>query len=171
MADYNRWMNAKVYRSAETLSDADLQVDRGAFFSSILGTLNHILVADTVWLKRFANHPARFSALQSMHQVDAPSSLTLILHTSFSDLANARRLMDESIIQFCAEASDDDYSEDVHYTNTEGQPFVNEFGMLVQHFFNHQTHHRGQATTLLSQSGLDVGTTDLVMMLRERSTR
>ncbi len=171
MADYNRWMNEKVYRSAETLSDADLQADRGAFFSSILGTLNHILVADTIWLKRFATHPTRFTALQSMHQVDAPTSLTLILHTTFSDLANARRVMDESIIQFCAEAGDDDYYEHLHYTNTSGQPFANEFGLLVQHFFNHQTHHRGQVTTLLSQSGLDVGATDLVVMLRERPTR
>ena len=37
--------------------------------------------------------------------------------------------------------------------------------LAVTHFFNHQTHHRGQATTLLMQFGIDPGATDLVFMV------
>lgn len=162
-------MNDKVYRSAERLSDAELVADKGAFFTSVLGTLNHILVADTIWLKRFAGYPGGFVALHSLHHVNAPNSLSQILHTTISDLAHARRTVVESIIHFCAEADDDDYCQPLHYTDTSGRPFVNEFGALVQHFFNHQSHHRGQLTTLLSQSGIDVGATNLVLMIREKS--
>ena len=169
MADYNRWMNEKVYQSVTSLSDAELNADKGAYFESILGTLNHILVADTIWLKRFAGHPRGFATLKSMHSANVPISLAQILHSTLSDLAMARRDMDATIIQFCAEAQDDDYDQLLHYTNTIGQAFANDFGSLVQHFFNHQTHHRGQVTTLLSQSSIDVGSTDLVMMLREQA--
>ena len=169
MAEYNRWMNDKVYRSAESLSDTELTADKGAYFESVIGTLNHILVADTIWLKRFAGHPREFVTLQSMHSVNVPTSLSQILHSTQSDLAIARREMDATIIRFCAEADDDDYDQLLHYTNTAGQSFANHFGSLVQHFFNHQTHHRGQLTTLFNQSGIDVGATDLVMMLREKA--
>lgn len=58
MAFYNQWMNAKVYDAASKLTAAELNEERGAFFGSIFGTLNHIVVADTIWLKRFATHPS-----------------------------------------------------------------------------------------------------------------
>ncbi len=75
LATYNQWMNAKIYEAAERLPAADLVKDRGAFFGSILGTLNHILVADMIWLKRFATHPACQHTLQAVADLPDPTSL------------------------------------------------------------------------------------------------
>lgn len=168
MAAYNRWMNHKVYQSAAKLDPVELQADRKAFFGSVFGTLNHILVADTIWLKRFAGHPGNFQALKILHEVDAPTSLSQILHPDLDQLERARSMMDEIIIRMCSEAGEHDYNASLRYVTTKGQAFENEFAIVVQHFFNHQTHHRGQVTTLLSQAGIDVGATDLVVMLREQ---
>ena len=167
MAQYNRWMNRKVYASSATLDSAELHADKQAFFGSVFGTLNHILVADTLWLKRFAGHPSDIPALRPLREFDNPTSLSQLLHADLESLAEARRMMDEVIIHMCSQACEDDYAQSLHYVTTTGQTFVNEFGTVVQHFFNHQTHHRGQVTTLLSQSGVDVGATDLILMLRE----
>ena len=76
MAIYNDWMNAKVYEAARSLTDEELSVDRKAFFGSILGTLNHLVAGDTIWLKRFAKHPANHLALEPIRQLPAPKAST-----------------------------------------------------------------------------------------------
>ena len=76
MAAYNRWMNERLYESAATLDAATLTADKGAFFGSILGTLNHIAVADTIWLHRFAQHEASFASLDDLSRFPRPSSLS-----------------------------------------------------------------------------------------------
>lgn len=167
MAAYNRWMNRKIYACAASMDVAELHADKKAFFGSVFGTLNHILVADILWMKRFVGHPSNLLALQPLRELDNPTSLSQFLHADFEHLAEARRTMDEVIMGICSEASEGDYAQRLNYVTTTGQTFVNEFGTVVQHFFNHQTHHRGQVTTLLSQSGIDVGATDLIVMLRE----
>ena len=167
MADYNAWMNAKVYAAASRMRPSDLHAEKGAFFGSVFATLNHILVADTIWLKRFAGHPTGFSSLTTMTSHPTPASLGGLLHADFEALGDARKAMDRLIRDFCNEARDADYRVSLAYSNMAGQAFVEDFAALVQHFFNHQTHHRGQVTTLLSQAGIDVGATDLVVMLRE----
>ncbi len=43
------------------------------------------------------------------------------------------------------------------------------FFSLVMHFFNHQAHHRGQVTTLLSQTGIDIGVTDLLALIPDEA--
>lgn len=60
MAAYNEWMNAKVYDAARNLPGEELVANKNAFFGSILGTLNHLVIGDTIWLKRFAIHPANY---------------------------------------------------------------------------------------------------------------
>ena len=69
MASYNEWMNARLYEAAGKLPAPELAADRGAFFKSVLGTLNHIVVADTAWLQRFATHPARYATLEPVRQL------------------------------------------------------------------------------------------------------
>ena len=76
MAIYNDWMNAKVYEAARSLTDEQLSVDRQAFFGSILGTLNHLVAGDTVWLQRFAKHPANYLALKPIQQLPVPKAST-----------------------------------------------------------------------------------------------
>ena len=162
MADYNQWMNKSVYLAASKLGEDDLSNDRGAFFGSIIGTLNHILVGDTIWLKRFADHPSRLNTLDYVRGLDKPKALDVVLYTKFKDLECLRIKMDEVIRDFAHELTDKVLASNLSYRNTKGDSFNKNFGYLIQHFFNHQTHHRGQASSLLSQAGVEVGVTDLL---------
>lgn len=165
MARYNQRLNTQVYDAAARLSHEALALDRGAYFSSIIGTLNHILVGDTIWLRRFSEHPAHFSNLQEIRKQTPPDSLDQVLHSQLPALTEARRAMDVCIINFSLELDDTAIAQTLCYSNTRGEPFRRNFGLLLQHFFNHQTHHRGQVSTLLSQSGIDIGTTDLLAII------
>lgn len=167
MSRYNQWMNENIYEAASKLSDEQRKNDQGAFFGSMHGTLNHILVGDIIWLKRFADHPAKFDALNPVRALNNPTTLSQILHDSFDDLKAARIAMDGMIVNWCRTMDESDLTVALNYHNTKGEPHVKNFGHLVQHFFNHQTHHRGQITTLLNQSGIDVGVTDLLMIIPE----
>lgn len=165
MAEYNQWMNKSIYSAASQLSASDLAEDRGAFFGSIIGTLNHLLVGDTIWLKRFAEHPAKLKSLEHFHEVESPNALDSILHENFEELRQSRLKMDHLIREFSSELTDAVLLSSLSYKNTKGEPFTKNLGALVQHFFNHQTHHRGQITTLLNQVGIDVGVTDLLVRI------
>lgn len=90
MASYNRWMNAILYETAGKLSPQELAADRKAFFGSLIGTLNHIVVGDTIWLKRFATHPSNHPALDSIRKLRTPSSLDELLFTDIGGLFNHR---------------------------------------------------------------------------------
>jgi uncharacterized damage-inducible protein DinB len=165
MANYNQWMNRKVYAAAGTLTDAELAADRQAFFGSILGTLNHLALGDTVWLKRFAQHPAGFSALTPLSTIATPVDLKQLAFADIRALSAHRAWLDQLIIDWAQSLREPDLDHHLSYQNMRGvannKPF---FGLLV-HFFNHQTHHRGQATTLLTQAGVDVGDTDLLALI------
>jgi uncharacterized damage-inducible protein DinB len=163
MASYSQRMNKSVYEAASKLSSGELEKDRGAFFGSIIGTLNHILVGDIIWLQRFASHKVDFPSLDYVRVIDTPVSLDVTLYSKLSALTEARTTMDEVIVQFASELSDQAIASPLMYSNTKEQPFIKNFGYLLQHFFNHQTHHRGQVSTLLSQAGIDIGVTDLLM--------
>lgn len=165
MAEYNRWMNDRLYAAAATLDPVALTADKGAFFGSILGTLNHIAVADTIWLHRFAQHEAAFPALGALSGFPRPSSLTQPLAPDLAGLGDYRRGLDALIERWVAELTPDHLSADLAYSNMAGVHSSRCFGALLQHFFNHQTHHRGQVTTLLCQAGVEVGVTDLLAVI------
>ena len=165
MANYNQWMNRKLYDAALTLTDAALAMDRQAFFGSILGTLNHLALGDTVWLKRFAQHPAGFSALAPMQTVATPADLKQLAFADIRELATYRTWLDQLIVDWSHTVQEIDLDHRLHYSNMRSVSADKNFFSLLVHFFNHQTHHRGQATTLLTQAGLDVGTTDLLALI------
>lgn len=165
MAAYNQWMNDRVYEAAARLPDEELRADRKAFFGSIIGTLNHLLVADTIWLQRFARHPALHAELDPVRQWPAPQGLSQLLFDGFAELREHRVLLDRIIIEWVDALSEADLDSALSYRNTQGTPYARDFHGLLTHFFNHQTHHRGQATTLLSQAGVDVGSTDLLNLI------
>ncbi len=165
MANYNQWMNRKLYDAALTLTDAELAMDRQAFFGSILGTLNHLVLGDSVWLKRFAQHPAGFSALAPMQAVATPADLKHLAFADIRELATYRTWLDQLIVDWSHTVQETDLDHRLHYSNMRGVTADKDFFSLLVHFFNHQTHHRGQATTLLTQAGLDVGTTDLLALI------
>lgn len=165
MADYNQWMNRKVYAAASQLTDAELTTDRQAFFGSILGTLNHLTLGDTVWLKRFAEHPAGFARLAPLTSIATPSDLKQLAFANLRELAARRTWMDQLIIDWANSLREPDLDQRLQYHNMRGVANHKPFFALLVHFFNHQTHHRGQATTLLTQAGVDVGDTDLLALI------
>ncbi|WNV04125.1 DinB family protein [Candidatus Methylospira mobilis] len=169
MADYNKWMNAKLYEAAGNLPGTALAENRKAFFGSILGTLNHLVVADTIWLKRFANHPAKHTALEPVIFTPSPKSLDQIMFADFSSLSKHRKWLDNIITEWSHELAESDLDHVLHYANTKGIAANKRFFSLLMHFFNHQTHHRGQITALFSQAGVDVGATDLLNLIPDES--
>jgi uncharacterized damage-inducible protein DinB len=164
MASYNRWMNRRMYQAAATLPDVALRQDRGAFFGSIQATLNHIAVADTIWLHRFSQPEAASDLRAAMQPFPLPTSLRQELADSFAELQRHRAALDAVITQWAAQLTTSQLSGELTYRNTAGKTFTRAWGPLVLHFFNHQTHHRGQTSTLLFQAGVDVGVTDLIAL-------
>lgn len=164
MAAYNQWMNKKLYDACEQLSFAQISEDRGAFFGSIFGTLNHLLVGDIVWLKRFAVAVPCHS-LEKMHAIAQPVALDAWLFPSLGELRMQRISLDDIILGFGEEVSEINLHSAMRYKNFQGQESNKNVFSLIMHMFNHQTHHRGQVTTLLTQMSVDVGVTDLAMML------
>lgn len=153
MAHYNRWMNERLYECCARVPDNLRKQDMGAFFKSIHGTLNHLLLADRVWLGRFTGKPF------------AVTSLAQELYADFDELRAERALTDKAIIDWVVALTADDFSRDLLYTTiVNPQPRRSPFWLVVTHFFNHQTHHRGQLTTLLFQQGIDPGITDLMWL-------
>ena len=167
MAQYNRWLNERVYAACAALPDHELREDVGAYFGSILGTLNHLLVGDILWLQRFANHPRHYSALEDIARQPTLTQLDARLYNEFSALSRARSDVDQTIVALCRDFDEDDFARPISYIDTQGESQRRCFGPLVQHFFNHQTHHRGQVSALLHQRGIDVGVTDLLALIPE----
>jgi uncharacterized damage-inducible protein DinB len=170
MAAYNEWMNAKVYEAAGKLPDEALSADRKAFFGSILGTLNHLAVGDTIWLKRFAAHPAGYAALEPIREFPDPARLDQLLFSDIRSLFEYRKRLDRIIIEWTAAIAEADLDHILNYKNMQGIAVGRRFFDLLMHFFNHQTHHRGQVTTLLSQAGADIGVSDLLALIPNHST-
>ncbi|HEX2674359.1 MAG TPA: DinB family protein [Polyangiaceae bacterium] len=166
LARYNVWMNDKLYAVAATLSDEERKRDSRAFFKSIHGTFNHLLVADRVWL-------ARFKGVALPQSFMAPSGVVALdreLYADFEELRWQRRLTDQELTEFVTALSQEQLAAPLVFMRG-GQKLESPLWGTVAHVFNHQTHHRGQITTLLSQQGRDPGVTDLFAMLREEATR
>jgi uncharacterized damage-inducible protein DinB len=154
-AGYNRWMNERLYALCAELPDAERRRDRGAFFRSIHGTLNHLLLADRIWLGRFLGRPF------------AVRSLSDELYADFAELRAERELSDREITAWAAGLSEADFAGTLHYTSiVDPAARTLPFSLAAAHFFNHQTHHRGQLATLMMQAGVDPGVTDLMWLPR-----
>jgi len=151
MAGYNAWSNERLYDAAAGLSDADYRADLGAFFKSVHGTLNHILVGDRVWLSRFTGTGP------------APTALDEILYEDLDSLRAARRAEDVRIVRF-VDGLDADRLASVLRYRALSQPVEVTYPLLpaLHHFFNHQTHHRGQVTALLTRLAVEAPSVDLV---------
>ncbi|HVY18286.1 MAG TPA: DinB family protein [Rhodopila sp.] len=140
LAAYNRWANARLYKDAASLSDDVRKRPIGLFFSSIHGTLNHLLVADYIWMRRFTGDGPQ------------PERLNQILHDDFEELRAARGKEDERIFDFVT--SIPDYRREIAYRNSTGKTFHQRLAPALTHFFNHQAHHRGQIHAGLTIVGI-----------------
>lgn len=156
MAAYGRWMNEKVYAACEKLGDEERKRDRGAFFKSIHGTLDHAVWGDIAWLKRFDPNQGAAKPVGPLGHLMFPD---------YEELAAARRKVDADLVQWAAGVDDAWLSEPMTWTSKlYGFTQTHPRWVQVVQMFNHQTHHRGQVTTLLSQLGVDVGPTDVPVL-------
>jgi len=151
MAGYNSWMNEKLYGVCAAMSDGERKQDMKAFFGSIHRTFNHILLADRVWLGRLAGRPF------------AVKSLDEELYADFQELARERKATDAEIQSTVAGLSPEHLKAPITYRSISSrQEMTRPRGLILLHLFNHQTHHRGQVTAIMSQLGHDFGVTDLM---------
>ncbi len=155
MARYNAWQNQSLYGCADRLSDDERRRDRGAFFGSIHGTLNHILWGDRIWMHRLAGFPRPEGGIR-----ESPGAIA-----SWAALKQARAALDEAIRAW-ADTLDGVWlaGELAYYSAAAACEIRKPRGLLVTHMFNHQTHHRGQVHCLLTQCGLMPDDTDLPLM-------
>ncbi|MCZ7656439.1 MAG: DinB family protein [Xanthobacteraceae bacterium] len=159
LAAYNAWANQRIYAAAETLSEADYRADRGAFFKSVHGTLNHLLVADRIWTKRFTG------------EGEHPNRLDAILHEDLAALRAARAAEDARIARWIGGLSAEDLAGVIRYrTITNPRTVEQELAPALDHFFNHQTHHRGQVHALLTAIAGEAPSLDLILLQRESGT-
>lgn len=155
MARYNRWQNENLYGTADGLSDEDRQRERGAFFGSIEKTLNHIVWADRLWMSRFGG--------SQPPQGGIPASVSLV--PDWKELKVQRAQVDGEIIRWAESLSPDRLSGDLtYYSVTAEREISGPRWTFVSHFFNHQTHHRGQVHCMLTQAGVKPQDTDLPLM-------
>ena len=167
LARYNRWMNEKLYACAAELSEDERNRDLGAFFGSLHGTLSHLLLADRIWLGRFTKDPGRFLSDAAGKPI-AVKGMNQVLYSSFEDLRREREKTDRDIEDWIAGVDEAALEAPFPFKSVAGAAFEPQVWVVVTHFFNHQTHHRGQATTLLMQLGKDPGPTDFLAMMLAR---
>lgn len=151
---YNRWANQRLYQAAAGLSESQRQEDRGAFFGSVVGTLNHILVGDRAWLARLTGEGPR------------PTRLDEILFADLDALGRARDAEDARLIAYVDGLTADALHTIIAYRSMLGDPFEQPVERILAHMFNHQTHHRGQVHALLTQFGLEAPALDLIYFAR-----
>ena len=138
-AAYNRWANAAIYDAATQLTDQEFTLDCGLFFKSLSGTLNHLLVADRIWMRRFTGRGDTYTALDA------------VVHPNFAPLRIARESEDQRVIDWIDSLSERELEGRFAYTTiVEMRTISQRLAPALLHFFNHQTHHRGQASALIT---------------------
>jgi len=156
MSRYNQWMNESLFRVCAEMPDAERKADVGASYRSIHGVLNHQLLGDRLWLSRFQK------------TTFAPASLSQELYADFDELWSERRKTDAEIERWAREMaalSEAELSAPLTFFSVALQREATlSLWHAIVHFFNHQTHHRGQLTTLLNQAGRDFGLVDLLWL-------
>ena len=136
---YNAWANKRLYDAAARLSTEQYRADRGAFFKSVHGTLNHLLATDRIWMQRFTG------------EGDAPNRLDAILFESFDGLRAAREAEDRRIVDYVDGLDDARISGTIKYRRVSSpEAFEQQLAPALAHWFNHKTHHRGQVHALLT---------------------
>jgi uncharacterized damage-inducible protein DinB len=156
MARYNAWANHTLFRAVGDLSDDAFRADRGVFFRSLRGTLNHVLVADRLWMGRFTGRP------------EPGLRLDAILFDGFEALHAARQAEDTRIMSYVDGLDAATLAETFTYTRaTAPGTYVAELGPALDHVFNHQTHHRGQAHAVLTGLGAAAPALDLMAFYAE----
>ena len=154
LARYNALANRRLCEACARLPDAERKKRRPAFFGSIHGTLNHLMVGDRIWQARFSGE-------------EVPSTnLDVILYEDYGELGEAMEEEDSRIEAFAAGIDERFLEGTIRYVNNEGRTLEDPVDLLVAHFFNHQTHHRGQVHDMLTQTEVPPPVLDLHRVIR-----
>lgn len=155
MANYNEWANARLFRMAGALGDGLYRKNTGAYFGSLHGTLNHLLVSDRIWMHRLTGTGSH------------PEKLDAILFEDLPALHAARVEEDRRIITFVQSLDEPAFEEMWDYRTLNGTPYRQRRREILAHLFNHETHHRGQAHAILTGLGVtEPEPLDLLLMQR-----
>lgn len=139
LGHYNQWANVRLYEAVSLLDDTQYRADRGAFFKSVHGTLNHLLATDRIWMRRFTA------------EGDAPHRLDAILFETFDELKPARVAEDARIVTYVDGLDETRLAGTISYRRVSTpELFEQPLAPALAHWFNHQTHHRGQIHALLT---------------------
>jgi uncharacterized damage-inducible protein DinB len=152
-ARYNKVANARLYEQVGKLDVTEYRRERRGSFGSIHGLLNHTMVGDRIWMSRFAGGGKTTPPLNT------------ILFETFAEINSARAEEDASIEEFFAKVDGNFLIRRLAYTNSRGKDYVEEAAPAVLHFFNHQTHHRGQVHVMLSQTEISPPALDMHRIL------
>jgi uncharacterized damage-inducible protein DinB len=152
-AFYNRVANERLYEACSQLDDVEYRQHRAGSFGSIHNLLNHILLGDRIWMSRFSGGGKTTPPLNS------------ILFEDFAELRAARVAEDAGIEAFFAQADEAFLSGSIAYRNSLGKDYVDVVPSVVLHFFNHQTHHRGQIHVMLAQTNVKPPSLDMHRIL------
>ncbi|GGD85746.1 damage-inducible protein DinB [Aureimonas endophytica] len=156
LAAYNGWANDRLYDAAERLTHEEFIEDRGLFFRSMMGTLNHLLATDRIWLRRLRG------------EGEAPDRLDAVLFPEIEPLRAARLAEDRRLVAYVAGLDAARLAATITYSPlTKPGRIEQPVAAVLAHLFNHQTHHRGQAHALLTGFGRDAPSLDLVLFQRE----
>ena len=155
MARYNTWQNQSLFQSANRLDETARRLDRGAFFGSIHGTLSHLFWGDSIWMSRFDGW--------EKPPVGIPESPQWV--NDWQDLSDRRQRADADILRWADQLTDEELGGHLSWYSGALKADVSKpLALCVAHFFNHQTHHRGQVHALLTAAGESPDDTDLFVM-------
>src|SRR5215217_7431423 len=140
LARYNRIANQRLYDACSMLDDAEYRRQRKGSFGSIHALLNHILLGDRIWTSRF----------EGGGQTTPP--LNTVLYDEFPALRAARVEQDQRIESYFRGAGPEFLKKELRYVNSKGIERADDAAMAAAHFFNHQTHHRGQVHVMVAQT-------------------
>ena len=151
------------------MKPAQRNADKGAFFKSIRHTLMHLVLADKMWLTRFASQGVPVAALPlGLIALPEGSDYSINLHPDWKDLKRTRERLDAAMVACLQEMSPEFLSSTMHYANAKGVQRAHPMWQALTHSFFHRAHHRGQVTTLLTQAGVAIGVTDLIALIKQK---
>lgn len=154
LADYNQWVNNRLYECVSELSEKEFNADLKGFFKSLCGTLNHILVGDLLWMERVEGYGPK------------PATLDTVLYPKFKDLHTMRLQTDTRLINLVNKQEEENFGQLLKYVTMAGEPCCDSITEIFTHMINHQTHHRGQCHHMLNQLGKAPPSLDMIYFFR-----
>jgi uncharacterized damage-inducible protein DinB len=155
LSKYNAKADAQMMGVLEKLSPEQISKDVKSFYGSILGLLNHVLVSDTLWLKRFRTQFPDLAVINPKLPTFNMESWKDIIWPSLAGLKPLRIAVDEAIVQACDLLTEKQYASIMSYKNWDGKEVQKTTWLVLLHMFNHQTHNRGQIAMILDQMGVE----------------